>query len=147
MNTARRRLVVALLAAWLTARCSAAPSDQAAQSNPCEFGAVVFDVGPVDFCAKAVALAQVRLGWLHWPVTSTSFRSEICPPNARCLGDGADNEGWVIFTFSIGDPSMIHVGPDANGVVVAGFPEAPPDWLIKELDAREPSRQTGPQGG
>jgi hypothetical protein len=129
------------------AGCKATPTSGQAPSNPCEFGAVVFDVGPVDFCAKAVALAQVQLGWLHWPVASTSFRSEICPPNARCVGDGADDEGWVVFTFSIGDPSMIHVGPDANGVVVAGVPEAPPDWLMDELNAREPSRQTGPQGG
>ena len=142
-------MAIGVLCAAVLAGCGAAPAGGAgsAPSNPCEFGAVVFAVGPVDFCEKAVALAQVRLGWLHWPVTSTSFRSEICPPNARCMGDGDDNEGWVIFTFSIGDPSMIHVGPDANGVVVAGFLEPLPDWLIKELNAREPSRQTAPQGG
>jgi hypothetical protein len=145
----RAALCGGVLAAVAMTGCSAGPTGEAAQSNPCEFGAAVFDVGPVGLCEDAIALAQARLGWLHWPVTSMTFRRDMCPPNARCaIVAGIDRgEGWGIFTFSIGDPSMIHISRDANGVLIPGNPESPPDWLKEELSRQGPFRPTESQGG
>jgi hypothetical protein len=89
-------------------------------------------------CPNAIAVANARLGLLHWPVTSTQFRASLCPPNARCALVLAPHDTWVIFTFSIGDPVMIRIGPPeiANappGFLVAGNPESPPEWILEEL--------------
>ena len=74
------------------------PADQSIHGDPCEFGAVVFDVGPVALCQAAVDLATARLGPLHWPITSITFLLQICPPNARCRAPD-ETDGWVIFQF------------------------------------------------
>ena len=117
------------------------PADANPPADPCQFGAALFDVGPVALCQKAVALATARLGVLHWPITSTRFRTNLCPPNARCdLRFPELVEGWVIFTFTAGDPVMIHVGPPTNvgappNVLVVGDPEPLPDWLREEIAA------------
>jgi hypothetical protein len=137
-------LPVALLGAILLAGCAAAPDAGQAQTDPCDFGAIVFDVGPA-ICSDAVALAEARLGWLHWPVASTRFRPDVCPPFARCPAN-LGNEGWVIFTFSIGEPSMIHVGPPdptlgIGAALVAGEPQPLPDWLRDELRQEVPLPQ------
>ena len=133
-----------LSAVVLAGCCAAGPPSGPGEADPCQFGAVVFDVGPVALCKQAVALAQERLGSLHWPVTSTRFRQELCQPNARCAP--LQNEGWVIFTFSIGDPSMIHVAPDVNGVVVAENLQAVPGWLLEEIEQENSSNPKEPQG-
>ena len=141
-------LVVALLAASLMIGCSAAPSDGQAQSNRCVFAAIVFDVGPA-ICTDAVAVAKARLGWLHWPVTSVKFRSSLCPPFGRCRANiGNVTESWVIFTFSFGDPQMIHVAPPDSGAgidtaLVAGDPEPVPDWLRDELLQQDAPQDLG----
>jgi hypothetical protein len=48
----------------------------------------------------------------------------------------------VIFTFSIGDPQMIHIGVDPShgieAVLVAGDPQPVPDWLRDELLQHSP---------
>jgi hypothetical protein len=91
-------------------------------------------VAELDVCSTAVALATARLGWLHGPITSTTFRASICPPNARCARV-IDAGGWVIFTFAFGDPVMIHVGlgETTDAGFGAGEPEPVPDWLIDEI--------------
>jgi hypothetical protein len=139
----RRLITVAVLALASASACGAAPTGASA-SNPCDFGAVVFDVGPAALCEEAIAVAEARLGWLHWPITSKRFRLDMCPPNARCLPP-LQNEAWVIFTFSSGDPTMVHVLADATGALSALNPEAPPDWLLLELREQDPSRRTSPQ--
>ncbi len=144
MKASRSSLAVALLGASIMNGCGSAPAGGAAQSNPCDFGAIVFDVGPA-ICSDAVALAQARLGWLHWPVTATQFRPDLCPPFARCPPPPG-TDGWVIFTFSIGEPSMIHVGPPdptlgIGAALVAGEPQPLPDWLRDELRQQVPQPQ------
>jgi hypothetical protein len=117
---------------------------QAATGGPCAVASPVV-VGDPSLCPKAIALAEARLGWLHWPITTITFRSDLCPPNARCAF--VANEGWVIFTFWTGDPVMVHVAPAAGiallgeaGVgaagLIAGDPQPVPDWLLDELDAK-----------
>lgn len=76
-------------------------------------------------------------GWLHWPVTSVRFMTGMCPPFARC-GPTRPDQGWVVFTFSIGDPSMVHVTTDEGGALIAGDPEALPEWLLE--DTRNPQQ-------
>ena len=143
MATTRHLIVAAVLSAALVLGCGGtAPGRDS--PNPCEFGAVALDVGPVALCEQAVALAQQRLGWLHWPVTSIRFRQDMCPPNARCL-PVVGNEAWVVFTFSMGDPTMIHVVPDATGALSALNPESPPDWLRDEIRQQEQSAPATPQ--
>jgi hypothetical protein len=115
--------------------------DPATVDKACQFGAVVFDVGPVALCTRAVALATARLGILRWPITSIAFRLSVCPPNARCLAAvGEPVEGWVIFTFSAGAPAIVHVGRPSNvgavpNALIAGPPQPVPDWLLKEIAA------------
>lgn len=135
----RSLIALALAATALLGGCAgAAPEGGAPAGIPCDFGGAAPDVGP-EICERAIALAEARLGWLHWPVASTRFRASMCPPNARCLAASGD-EGWVIFEFTVGDPVMIRVGPPIVGNVVdlsrlvAGDPEPLPDWLREELD-------------
>jgi hypothetical protein len=143
MATTLRLILAAQLAATIVAGCaSQTPGPDTA--NPCEFGAVAFDVGPVDLCEQAIALAEARLGWLHWPITSVRFRQDMCPPNARCVAL-ARTEAWVVFTFSMGDPSMVHLVADATGALSALNPESPPDWLLEEIRQQDPSRPAEPQ--
>jgi len=116
--------------------------DKATIAEACQFGAAVFDVGPVALCAKAIELAAARLGVVHWPITSVTFRLQLCPPNARCAAPGDEpNEGWVIFTFTAGPPVMVHVGPSqlfgvVNGGLTAGDPEPVPGWLLAEIGSQ-----------
>jgi hypothetical protein len=139
----RRLIAVTILALAFASACNAAPTGASA-SNPCDFGAVVLDVGPVALCEHAIAVAEARLGWLHWPIRSTRFRLDLCPPNARCMPP-APNEAWVIFTFTSGDPAMVHVVADASGALSALDQESPPAWLLDELREQDPSRPTEPQ--
>jgi hypothetical protein len=59
--------------------------DAALVARACQFGRIVFDVGPVALCAKAVALAIARLGGPHAPITSASspaaarYRTRMTP--------------------------------------------------------------------
>ncbi len=116
--------------------------DPAILGQACQFGAVVFDVGPIALCAKAVALAIARLGGPHWPITSISFQVSLCPPNARCRAVPDEPvEGWVIFTFADGSAAMIHVGPAQiigapPNTLVAGAPEPVPQWLLDQMAGR-----------
>ncbi len=138
----RPRILGLLLAAVLLSACGSAtvPADTAAAAA--EVVSLTSSCGEFadwtdTICTSAVALANARLGWLHWPVTSTAFRTSMCPPNARCRFPG-DSQGWVIFTFAVGDPVMIHVGPtNVGGAIaaglVAGDPEPLPDWLLQEM--------------
>lgn len=90
-------------------------------------------------CLQAIEVASARLGWLHAPVTSMEVRWDMCPPFARCFAIAGRTNAWVIFTFSFGDPSMVHVGQPEGGPAGAGFvagdPEPLPDWLLDELRA------------
>jgi hypothetical protein len=93
-------------------------------------------------CDLAIALADQRLGWLHWPVSTVQVRLSLCPPNARCVA-GLSNQAWVVYEFWFGDPVMVHVQPRIEGDMVtddyfAGEVEAPPDWLLEELARPEP---------
>jgi hypothetical protein len=137
----RPRILGLLLAVVLASACgsatvpagTAAAADHFAPTGPC----AEFRDWTTTICPQAIAVADARLGWPHWPVTSTSFRPSMCPPNARCAFVG-ENQGWVIFTFAVGDPMMIHVGPTivggANAAgLVAGDPEPLPDWLLQEM--------------
>jgi hypothetical protein len=106
--------------------------------NPCadsQGAAVVFGANAVVLdCARAVEIANTRLGLVHWPIESIEFHRSMCPPNARCrLGL---HEGWVVYEFWSGDPVMIRVGAVFVGDVmsqdfVAGEPEPLPDWLLE----------------
>ena len=105
--------------------------------DPCSFGAVVFDVGPVALCQEAVKLALARLGPTQAPLTSVTFRLDICAPNERCAAP-PQNEGWVIFTFAFGPPLMVHVGPAGadlglDGPLTAEAPQPLPAWLAAEI--------------
>jgi hypothetical protein len=139
----------------LVAGCGASAHSaegQAATGGPCAVASPVV-VGDPSLCLKAISLAEARLGWLHWPITSTTFRSNLCPPNARCAF--AASQGWVIFTFWTGDPVMVHVAPAGDiallgeaGVgaagLIAGDPEPLPDWLLDELGTMP---KTAPNAG
>jgi hypothetical protein len=137
----RTRILGLLLVTILVSACGSAtaPAGTAAAAHempPTDPCAEFRDWGST-ICPQAIALANARLGWLHWPVTSTSFRTTMCPPNARCAFPG-ENQGWVIFTFAVGDPVGIHVGPaNVGGAsaagLVAGDPEPLPDWLLQEM--------------
>jgi hypothetical protein len=139
------RLLPALLSILLVAGCgSSTTSNDSAPPDPCagvaELGRPIGNPNvPVKFedafCPNAVFIATAKLGWLHGPITSTTFRPSVCPPNARCLAVPFGVEGWVIFTFAFGDPTMIHVGAPETGAagLVAGEPERVPDWLIDEV--------------
>jgi hypothetical protein len=140
----RRTLASILLGVAILAGCGGQASTGAAAAadptNPCAGLAAqddnVFD--PIAQCDQVLALANARLGWLHWPVSSIRYRRDLCPPNARCaFAMGA--QGWVIYTFWSGDPVMVHVGPRILGDVVTGElaadqPEPLPDWLLEELE-------------
>ena len=103
--------------------------------------------GAVDVAARCrhiVALADERLGLLHWPVSDVDLRWNICPPGARCVFLQL-NQAWVIYRFSFGDPVMIHVRQrtGGNGIAddfVADAPEPLPDWLLEELEVEEGGR-------
>lgn len=139
-----RRALACLLGTAILAGCGGQAATGAAAAadptNPC-VGLLARDVNvldPIAQCEQSVALANARLGWLHWPVSSIHYRQTICPPNARCLAMIGD-QGWVIYTFWSGDPVMIHVGPQilgdvVTGEVVASQPEPLPDWLLEELE-------------
>jgi len=109
----------------------------------CQFGAVLFEVGPVALCASAVRLAVARLGNLRLPISSIRFRLELCPPNARCAPLPEEPiEGWVIVEFNGAAPVLIHVAPlevlgVATDTLVAGAPEPLPPWLLATL-AQQP---------
>lgn len=144
-RAARVALGSALLVVAALTGCSTSPAD-GTSPNPCEFGAAVFDVGPVEFCKQAVALAQARIGWLHWPITSTHFATSLCPPNARCRFVLDQTEGWVVFTFSIGDPSMVLITTDSNGILNAADQKPVPKWLLDEY-RKSNAFPTAPAGG
>lgn len=96
-------------------------------------------------CRQMVAVADERLGLLHWPITNVDVRWNVCPPGARCRFLQL-SQAWVLYWFSNGEPLMIHVHPRAQGDVggidlVAEAPEPLPDWLLKELDARNAGKQ------
>ena len=123
-------LAIAVAVAVTVAGCQAAPP--AEPGGPC--AATAGREG--DICQKALTLAEASLG-IHAPITSTRFRMDMCPPNARCaFGIGA--QGWVIFTFAFGPPRMVFVAPpdpvdDQSVELVARGPEPLPDWLLEEL--------------
>ena len=121
------------------------PIDDQMVQQACQFGAVVFDVGPIKLCQNAIGLAIARLGIVHWPVTSISFRLDLCPPGAPCAAPSMQ-DGWVIFTFTTGLPVMVHVGPVVPGVgvdgpLIAGPVQEVPEWLAAEVKS---AGQNGP---
>lgn len=125
-----RCLLGLLFATVLIGGCGtvAAPGDPCADSS--DWAGTI--------CPAAIAVANARLGLVHWPVASTRFLASLCPPNARCRFALVPHDTWVIFTFSVGDPVMIRVGPPglANappGALVAGDPETPPDWALQQI--------------
>jgi hypothetical protein len=140
----RRSLLAALVVVLLFAACgsatsqtSGAPGDGASSGDPCahlgEFHGR---------CEEAIAIANARLGWLHWPITSTEIRDALCGPNMRCamlLVPGV--RSWVIFQFMVGGPVMVHVhlqeqnGEAVGDVLVADAPEPLPEWLLNEISA------------
>jgi hypothetical protein len=104
--------------------------------------------GAVDIAARCqlvIAVADERLGLLHWPVSNVQVRWNLCPPGARCAFLQL-RQAWVIYRFWAGDPVMIHVAPRLAGVdltddLVADAPEPIPQWLAEELEVEE---GTGP---
>jgi hypothetical protein len=89
-------------------------------------------------CQRAIEVADARLGWLHLPVSSVEYRTDVCPPNARCRFDA--DSAWILYTFMNGDRTMIHVarvlvGDEPIGDFAAGEPEPLPDWLLDEAGA------------
>jgi hypothetical protein len=148
----RRRLLLAglLLGTSLLSGCSPAPAGAVGASDPCTFGAAAFEVGPVVFCQQAVATAEAGLGWLHWPVTSVQFQDRLCPPNQFGCGDLPEaGRGWVVFTFSIGEPSMIEVTTAPDGSLRAASPEPVPGWLRDALrqQVERPAQPDSGDGG
>jgi hypothetical protein len=139
MAAARGLILFAIMAAASLCACGSEVHEPT--TDPCQFGSAVFDVGPVNFCRQAIALAEAKLGWVHWPITSTTFRQSMCPPNARCRGPGPD-EGTVIFTFSVGEPRMIFVahaqgtGGEPLGPIEAGDPQPVPDWVLEQIQSQ-----------
>ena len=127
----RVRGVAALLVMGVAlAGCGAVPA--AEPGGPC--AATAGQVG--DICPQALTLAEASLG-IHAPTTSVGFRTSMCPPNARCAAPAA-GQGWVIFTFVVGPPRMVYVGPpdpvdDQARPLVARGPEPLPDWLLEEM--------------
>jgi hypothetical protein len=94
-------------------------------------------------CKHVIAVADERLGLLHWPVSEVQVRWTLCPPGARCRFLQL-RQAWVIYRFWAGDPVMIHVGPPQEGVdltddLVADAPEPLPAWLAEELAVEEDS--------
>lgn len=79
-------------------------------------------------CQDAIAVANARIGWLHWPITKTTAVPGLpCPPGARCRFSPTT---WsVIFAFWAGDPVMVVVTRDESGVVSAADPEPVPSWM------------------
>lgn len=95
-------------------------------------------------CRSVLAVADDRLGLLHWPVSSAKVRWNICPPNARCVEFVQLSQAWVVYRFWFGDPVMIHVKPPTGGDLMGGefvadAPEPVPAWLLDELQP-EPAR-------
>jgi len=88
------------------------------------------DVSGRQLCEQAIALANARIGWLHWPITTTEFGfGAPCPANARCAVV-IPNGGWVVFHFWFGDPVMVAVSPTGTGGgLIAGDPQPLPEWL------------------
>lgn len=132
-------IVVAMLLAACAGTSGASVADPAVLCPPPNFeidGAVDVEAR----CQRVVALADERLGVLHWPVADVDVRWNLCPPNARCAFLQL-SQAWVIYRFSIGDPLMIHVRPSAADGdfmvdnLVAGDPEPLPGWLLEELQA------------
>jgi hypothetical protein len=125
-----------------TAVDQAPPVDKQVLQEACQFGALVFDVGPVVLCQKAIELAIERLGPLHWPITSIHFILSLCPPGAPCAAP-TEKEGWVIFTFTAGLPIMVHVGPagaiaGVDGPLIPDAPQEVPGWLAAQLSGQVP---------
>lgn len=138
-----RSLAGILVGAAILAGCGGqAPTGGAAgpdPTDPCAILAARDDniVDPTTQCREAVALANARLGWLHWPVSSIEYRLDMCPPNARCAS-AVGTQGWVIYSFWSGDPIMVHVGSVVvgdmtTGELVTDEPEPLPAWLLEEL--------------
>lgn len=128
-------LVSILVAALLVVGCSSPAADGSAAANPACPAQIGDDAAK--FCPQIVTVATASLGVRQFIVTSTTYARSVCPPNARCRFS-LPNEGVVIFTFMLGDPVMVHVGPNNPEVandLLAGEPEPLPDWLIDELAA------------
>jgi hypothetical protein len=127
----------AVAPAATAASAAPAPIVQRPIVNPCEFGAVVFDVGPVKLCEKAVALATQQLAVGHGPITSITFRQVLCPAGQPCPAP-RENEAWIVFTIAGGAVTMVHIAPAGagfglDGPLVADPPQVPPAWLVAEV--------------
>jgi hypothetical protein len=124
-------------AVLLLGACSGAPAETSDPRSPtaeapCQGLTPLGE--PIGFhgllCQEVVDVANARLGWLHWPISSTTFRAgEPCPPGARCAAPSG-NTATVLFTFWAGDPVMVVVTKDASGTAaVAADPEPLPSWM------------------
>ena len=117
---------------------AAAPNDACPPPNVEIAGAL--DI--IAECRRMIALADARLGLMHWPVTDVTLRWSLCPPNARCLFMQF-RQAWVVYRFLVGEPAMIHIRPsEPMGAVmvseyVADAPEPVPDWLIEQIERGE----------
>ena len=97
------------------------------------------DEQTVSVCRRALPIAIDRLGFWHWPISTADYRSTICTSNGRCLlAAGGLDQGWLIFTFWVGDPVMVNVQSqrqsDGEGFeLVAEVPQPVPDVLLTEI--------------
>ena len=127
----RLNLVLGMVLGMLVvAGCgSEQPISSRAPNGPCVLDDINAAKAPFLECVDAIAMAERRLGGIHWPITSVTFgRSLPCPPNARCAAPGL-NLGIVIFRFWFGDPVMVVVTRDDAGVLAAADPEPVPSAL------------------
>ena len=90
-------------------------------------------------CRRALPIAIDRLGVWHWPISTADFRSSTCTSNVRCrLAQGDTDQGWLIFTFWVGDPVMVNIQSqrqaDGEGFeLVAELPQPVPAPLLEEI--------------
>ena len=142
----RRRLAcAAVLLATLLVGCGTAAGDDAEAPDPACPPPDIEMRGAIDIvarCQRVLSIANARLGSLHWPVTDVEVRWNLCPTGGRGCNVVQLSQAWVIYRFSVGDPTMINVGPrlDGDGIVddlVAGAPEPVPDWLRDEPSPEE----------
>ena len=97
------------------------------------------DEQTIKVCRRALPVAIDRLGFWHWPISTADYRSTVCSSDRRCLLFlGGTDQGWLIFTFWVGDPVMVNVHSqrqaDGEGFeLVAEMPQAVPAPLLVEI--------------
>jgi hypothetical protein len=124
-----RRGSLLIAAAILSAGCSPvsqATDEQGAQACT---GRIRDGLWNAETCGLAIGVANAKLGWLHVPVNSIEYVAWMCPPNASCPVQLAQQDASVVFRFWLGDPVLVRVTQAADGSLIAADPEPPPDWL------------------